>query len=101
MRFVLGLIGLLFLAPMLTAATPTRDWSATATMKPDGAYVIGNPAARVKLMEWASYTCSHCAHFEQAGLPVLVRDYVRPGRVSIEFRHAVRDGFDMAAEDEA
>lgn len=97
MRFIPGLIGLLFLAPMLTAATPTRDWSATATMKPDGAYVIGNPTARVKLMEWASYTCSHCAHFSNESAPVLKGQMIHSGSTSLEVRHLVRDPLDLGA----
>ncbi|HEX8555004.1 MAG TPA: thioredoxin domain-containing protein, partial [Sphingomonas sp.] len=47
----------------LTAAAPARDWSTVAAKTATGAYVIGNPQARVKLIEYASYTCSHCAEF--------------------------------------
>ena len=48
----LALLPLLLLAPALapafTAAAPTRDWRGVAAMKPDGAYVVGNPAAKVR-----------------------------------------------------
>lgn len=97
MRFALGLIGLLFVTPMLTAATPKRNWSPTATMKPDGAYVIGSPTAKVKLMEWASYTCSHCAHFSNESGPVLKDQMIRSGSTSLEVRHLVRDPLDLGA----
>nr|WP_246350637.1 thioredoxin domain-containing protein [Sphingobium boeckii] len=66
-------------------------------MKPNGSYVIGNPAAKTKLVEYLSYTCSHCAEFSQQGAAVLKRDYIARGRTSIEVRHAIRDTMDYAA----
>ncbi|SFR96115.1 DsbA family protein [Sphingomonas jatrophae] len=94
---LLGLAAPAVAAPRKPAAPAARDWTRMLVQLPDGAYRLGNPAAKVKLTEYLSLSCSHCAHFSQTGLPVLMRDYVRPGRVSIEFRHAVRDGFDLAA----
>ncbi|WCT75330.1 thioredoxin domain-containing protein [Sphingomonas naphthae] len=79
------------------AAVPARDWLKVINRTPAGAFVIGNPAAKVKLVEYLSLTCSHCAHFAAEGYPALEANYIRPGLVSLEVRHAVRDGFDMAA----
>jgi protein-disulfide isomerase len=73
------------------------NWVGSVRQQSNGAYVMGNPAARVKLIEYFSYTCSHCAHFgSEAKLP-LRRDYIAKGTVNIELRHAVRDRFDFAA----
>ncbi len=88
---------LALLAPALLAAAPARDWSKVAVMKPDGAYVLGNPAARVKLVEWASYTCPHCGHFATESAPVLKDRMIRSGSTSLEVRHLVRDPVDLAA----
>lgn len=87
------------LAPIaLTAATtPSRDWGRTVTPAPSGFWVIGNPAAKVKLVEWASYTCPHCAHFAEQSAPVLKDRMVRSGQVSFELRHLIRDPLDLAA----
>lgn len=94
MRILLALSGI----ALLTAAAPAdRDWSRTAAMKPDGAFVIGNPKARVKLVEWASYTCSHCGHFSREAAPVLKERMIRSGSTSLEVRHMIRDGLDLAA----
>ncbi len=95
MRF--GFLALIALVPALSLAAPARDWRGTATMKPDGAYVVGNPAAKVKLTEWASYTCSHCAHFSVESESVLKGQMIRSGSTSLEVRHLVRDPLDFAA----
>jgi protein-disulfide isomerase len=92
MRALPALLGLF----LLTAAAP-RDWSVTATRLPNGAYLVGNPAAKVKLVEYASYTCSHCAHFATESKPVLKGAMIRSGSTSLELRHVVRDALDLSA----
>jgi protein-disulfide isomerase len=73
------------------------DWSTIVTKTPEGGFLMGNPNARVKLVEFGSLTCPHCAEFEERGGQKLVDDYVKKGLVSWEFRNFVRDPFDMAA----
>jgi protein-disulfide isomerase len=58
---------------------------------------MGNPAARVKLVEYGSLTCPHCRHFAQTGARPLVQNYVRTGKVSYEFRNFILNGVDIAA----
>lgn len=74
-----------------------RDWRTHVVQTQSGAILTGNPAARIKLVEYLSYTCSHCAHFIAESKTPLHDDLVRRGVVRIEFRHAVRDPLDMAA----
>ncbi len=74
-----------------------RDWSTHVVQAPSGAYLIGNPAAKVRLVEYLSYTCGHCAEFVAESKIPLKDGYVRRGSVRIEVRHAVRDPLDMAA----
>jgi protein-disulfide isomerase len=57
---------------------------------------MGNPNARVKLIEYGSLTCPHCAHFSVEGKPKLM-PYVKSGRVSYEFRNYILNGIDVAA----
>jgi protein-disulfide isomerase len=90
----LGAVATLEAAPAGKAAS--RDWSKVVAASPDGGFRIGNPNAPVKLVEYGSLTCSHCAHFEEEGVPPLIGKYVKSGRVSFEFRNYVRDQFDLA-----
>lgn len=78
-------------------AAAARDWSTYVVQAPSGAYLIGNPAAKVRLVEYLSYTCGHCAEFMAESKIPLKDGYVRRGAVRIEVRHAVRDPLDMAA----
>jgi protein-disulfide isomerase len=63
-----------------------RDWSQVAVRTPEGGVRIGNPAAPVKLVEYGSITCPHCAHFSAEASQALRARYVRSGRVSWEYR---------------
>lgn len=77
-------------------ATATRDWGAVIAVTPDGGFRMGNPNAPLKLIEYGSLTCSHCAHFDRDGVPALLK-YVKSGKLSYEMRNFVRDPYDMAA----
>jgi protein-disulfide isomerase len=85
-------------APLpLAAATRAQDWTKSVTVTPEGAFVLGNPKAKVRLVEYLSMTCSHCAHFTGEAMTPLTDKYVRSGQVSVEIRHAIRDSLDIAA----
>jgi protein-disulfide isomerase len=74
-----------------------RDWTEVVSSTPAGGFVMGNPKAKVKLVEFGSMTCPHCREFDQLGVPHLIQDYVKSGEVSWEFRNYVRDAFDVTA----
>lgn len=87
--------------PEVTAApvpAPNNgDWSTIVTKTPEGGFLMGNPNAKVKLVEFGSMTCPHCAEFEEQGGKALIDNYVKKGLVSWEFRNFVRDPLDMTA----
>lgn len=84
-------------APAAKAAPAARDWTRTIVATAEGGFRVGNPAAPVKLVEYGSFTCNHCANFAREGMPALLAGYVKSGRVSFEFRNFVRDPFDLTA----
>jgi protein-disulfide isomerase len=75
----------------------TQDWSHVVKSTPAGGFVMGNPDAKVKLVEYGSMTCPHCRAFDEKGVPELIAKYVKTGRVSYEFRNYVRDALDLTA----
>lgn len=92
MRLVL----LILAAVGLVGAAPV-DWTKRVTQTASGSYILGNPAAKVRLVEYLSYTCPHCAHFAKDSAVPLRQNYIRSGKVSVELRNAVRDGLDLTA----
>ena len=73
------------------------DWSTVIAKTPEGGFIMGNPNAKVKLVEFGSMTCPHCATFEVEGAKPLIDNYVKKGLVSYEFRNFVRDPYDLTA----
>jgi protein-disulfide isomerase len=73
------------------------DWTQVVTQTPEGGFLMGNPDAKVKLIEYGSLTCPHCREFDETGVAPLMNTYVKSGQVSYEFRNYVRDAFDLAA----
>lgn len=74
-------------APLTPIAAPNNgDWTQIVEETPQGGYRMGNPDAPVKLVEYASISCPHCAEFAEAASQELRDTYVRSGQVSWEFR---------------
>ena len=97
---VVAFAAALCLAPVAAnaaKAAPSHDWSRTVVATPEGGFRMGNPAAKVKLVEYGSLACPHCRHFEQTGYKPLVQQYVRSGRISYEFRNLLLNAPDMSA----
>lgn len=87
---------LLLAAAQVAAETP-RSWDNFVSATPQGNPVLGNLAAPVRLVEFISYTCSHCAHYDgEAKLP-LRRGLVRQGKVAVEVRPFFRGPIDVTA----
>lgn len=57
---------------------------------------VGNPSARLKLVEYGSLNCPHCAHYSAfATTPIMAA--VKAGRVSFEYRPFLIFPHDVAA----
>lgn len=87
-------------APVQRKPTPRAaavDWSRTVVRTPEGGVRMGNPAAKVKLVEYGARTCPTCANFAVEGEPKLVAGYVAGGQVSYEYRdYPVHGALDLA-----
>ena len=73
------------------------NWVGSVQVTPNGGHMIGNPAAKVRLVEYISYTCPHCAVFDKEATGELAMGLVRPGKGSIEYRPFLRNIVDVAA----
>lgn len=83
--------------PIAKVAAPAGQvWTDVVAKTTEGGYRMGNPKAPIKLVEYGSLTCPHCAQFEAESRDG-VRNFVDSGRVSFEFRNFVRDPIDLTA----
>ena len=83
-------LGLVAAAPAAAQApaaeAPAADWTQRVETTAEGGFRMGNPDAPVKLVEYGSATCGHCAEFAAAANQPLRENYIRSGRVSFEYR---------------
>ena len=75
---------------------PGGNWAGMLQAS-DGGHLFGNPEAEKKLIEFMSYTCSHCAEFARKGDAAIKLSYVPTGKISYEVRHLIRDPVDLTA----
>jgi len=63
---------------------------------PDGDIVLGSDKAPVTIIEYASMTCPHCAHFSENTFPELQKRYIDTGKVRFIFREFPLDALAAA-----
>jgi protein-disulfide isomerase len=63
------------LAEAQTILAPTKDDR-----------ILGNPNAPITIVEYASLTCPHCAHFENDVLPELKKKWIDTGKAKLILR---------------
>ena len=80
----------------MTPALAQETTTATSTGTP-GDFSLGSPDAKVKLVEYASYTCPHCANFHQTVFGQLKKDYIDTGKVQFTMREVYFDRYGLWA----
>lgn len=78
------------------AAPHDTNWNATVTRTAKDSYILGNPAADLKLAAYISFTCPHCAEFESQAFVPLSIGMIGPNKGSYEIRPFLRNEVDVA-----
>ena len=63
----------------------------------DDDFALGNPKAKVTVVEYASLSCSHCAHFNADVFPAFKAKYIDTGKVRYVFREILTEPVQLAA----
>lgn len=71
------------------------EWLDMVQVTEADGYLLGNPDAPIKLIEYASLTCPACAAFAQQGMEPLKDKYVSTGVVSYELRNQIHGPHDL------
>lgn len=88
------------------AAAPAFAQETTAEAKPEAAagdapatalvprdFTLGDANAKVKIVEYASYTCPHCANFHDTVFGKLKAEYIDTGKVHFTLREVYFDRY--------
>jgi protein-disulfide isomerase len=85
--FLLGSLGALAALGLGDRAEAQRQF-----LEPlPGDHVLGKPDAPNVLIDYASFTCPHCATFNAAVMPALKRDWIDTGKLKLIHRHFPSD----------
>ncbi len=71
--------------PAPTVVVQAPDKASLLNVQPTD-HVLGDPKAPITLIEYASFTCPHCAHFSSAVLPEVKKKWVDTGKVKLIYR---------------
>lgn len=82
-----------------TAAPATTEPTDAAAIDPAllGDRTLGDPNAPIKLTEYASFTCPHCANFNKDVFHDLKKNYIDTGKVFYTYREVYFDRFGLWA----
>jgi protein-disulfide isomerase len=80
----------------MTPALAQEATTATSTLA-TGDFTLGSADAKVKLVEYASFTCPHCATFHATVFDQLKKDYIDTGKVHFTLREVYFDRYGLWA----
>jgi protein-disulfide isomerase len=90
---------LMALTPGLALMGANLAWADTATTAatPDTVqdFGIGDPAAKVQIAEYLSFTCPHCQHFHSDVYPKLKAEYIDTGKVRLTYHEVYFDKYGL------
>ena len=72
--------------PALADDATATDPAALADPGPEPDIMVGSDKAPVTIIEYASMTCPHCAHFSETTFPELQKRYIDTGKVRFTLR---------------
>ena len=86
---LLGILSLLLVSPGSPEAAAPHSMLADAQIvlqitKDDR--ILGNPQAPITIVEYASLTCPHCAHFANDVLPEIKKEWIDTGKAKLVLR---------------
>lgn len=85
----------------VTPANPLGAANAQETADIDTSSIVemslGNPDAPVTVVEYASYTCPHCARFHEGTFKQLKTDYIDTGKINFVYREVYFDRYGLWA----
>lgn len=83
----LAVLAALFLSTQSAVAQEASDIDTSDIVE----MVLGNPDAEVTVVEYASFTCPHCASFHAGSFKDLKKDFIDTGKIKFVYREVYFD----------
>ncbi len=83
----LAVLAALFLSTQSAVAQEANDIDTSDIIE----MVLGNPDAEVTVVEYASFTCPHCASFHAGSFKDLKKDFIDTGKIKFVYREVYFD----------
>ncbi|MFA7263612.1 MAG: thioredoxin domain-containing protein [Caulobacter sp.] len=87
LRLLTGLIALVLL--------PAASMAARPALRPDD-MTLGDPKAKIVVVEYASLSCPHCARFHKDVFPAFRKAYIDSGKVQFVWREFITSPAEIA-----
>uniref|UniRef100_B0T002 DSBA oxidoreductase n=1 Tax=Caulobacter sp. (strain K31) TaxID=366602 RepID=B0T002_CAUSK len=84
------------LSGLVLGAAPTIARAAPLPAA-EGDMVLGSPKAKVQVVEYASLSCTHCAHWNNEVFPAFKTRFIDTGKVRYVFREFLTEPYPFAA----
>ena len=81
----------------VVASAPLLPHFASAADARLGPRTFGSPDAKVKVTEFFSLTCTHCAAFSRETMPQVTKELIEPGKLQMIYRDFPLDRLALAA----
>lgn len=94
-RALIALAAAMAASPVLGQETTTEAEAPAVPEVKD--FTLGSPDAKVKIVEYASFTCPHCAHFAETVFKPLKAEYIDTGKVHFTLREVYFDRYGLWA----
>ena len=83
-----AIIGVLFGTIMITTQEESETNSMVLSKKNllDGSTILGNPNAKISIVEFGDYQCTFCYKFHKDTMKLIVKQYVEGGKVNFVYK---------------
>jgi protein-disulfide isomerase len=80
-------LALLWVAVMVSHAQDENPYAGIPMSRgEDGAFIIGDPSADVKIVEFSDFLCPHCQTYNEQIIKPFIEEYVATGQAQFEYR---------------
>ncbi|MGH9998669.1 MAG: DsbA family protein, partial [Nitrosopumilaceae archaeon] len=94
------IIGIIVVYYSQNTSQDKQEMVTTQTLMQNGSPLMGNPDAKITILEWGDYQCTYCYKFHQSSKDIIIEEYVNTGKANFVFRDFPINGPDsvLAAE---